>query len=337
MSVDALALVRFGLRAADYPRILNTIRVIDAVLKVDTPKGPCWHRYNHDGYGEHDDGSPFNGSGIGRAWPLLVGERAHYELAAGNIREARRLLGVMEALASDSGLISEQVWDTEPIPDKELFPGRPSGSARPLVWGARRARQTTAIAEGRRGVRYAAANQAAIPRRQIAIDASSRNAPMKASAVESMEVAAYRVPTDEPESDGTLKWDHTDVIVVHVTADGSTGLGWTYAASATADLIQNILCDRVIGQSAMAVEGIWAAMNHSLRNAGGPARDRWPIAAVDIALWDLKAKLLGISLVDLFGSVREAVRFTAAEDSRVTRNGDRRNNRRLGRPGNRPA
>jgi glucoamylase len=134
VSVDALALVRFGLRAADDPRILNTIRVIDAVLKVDTPKGPCWHRYNHDGYGEHADGSPFNGSGIGRAWPLFVGERAHYELAAGNIQEARRLLGVMEAMAGESGLLSEQIWDTDPIPDKELFPGRPSGSARPLVW-----------------------------------------------------------------------------------------------------------------------------------------------------------------------------------------------------------
>jgi glucoamylase len=134
VSVDALALVRFGLRAADDPRIANTLRVIDAVLKVETPHGPCWHRYNHDGYGEHRDGSPFDGTGIGRAWPLFVGERAHYELAAGNSREARRLLGVMEALAGDSGLISEQVWDAAPIPDKELFPGRPTGSARPLVW-----------------------------------------------------------------------------------------------------------------------------------------------------------------------------------------------------------
>ncbi len=76
VSVDALALVRFGLRAADDPRIVNTVRAIDAVLKVETPRGPCWHRYNHDGYGEHADGSPFDGSGIGRVWPLFVGERA---------------------------------------------------------------------------------------------------------------------------------------------------------------------------------------------------------------------------------------------------------------------
>ena len=82
ISPDALALVRFGLRAADDPRIRDTAKVIDALLKVETPSGPTWHRYNDDGYGEHEDGSPFDGTGIGRGWPLLTGERAHYELAA---------------------------------------------------------------------------------------------------------------------------------------------------------------------------------------------------------------------------------------------------------------
>ena len=88
VSPDALALVRFGLRAADDPRIVNTVRVIDALLKEDTPAGPAWRRYVGDGYGEHADGSPFDGSGIGRLWPLLTGERGHYELAAG--RTTRR-------------------------------------------------------------------------------------------------------------------------------------------------------------------------------------------------------------------------------------------------------
>ena len=83
VSPDALALVRFGLRAADDPRIVNTVRVIDHLLKVETPHGTSWHRYNEDGYGEHADGSPFDGAGIGRIWPLLTGERGHYELAAG--------------------------------------------------------------------------------------------------------------------------------------------------------------------------------------------------------------------------------------------------------------
>jgi glucoamylase len=135
VSPDSLALVRFGLRAADDPRILNTIRVIDAMLKVDLPEGPCWYRYNGDGYGEHQDGSPFDGTGIGRAWPLLAGERAHYELAAGNRAQADVLLTVMENCTSGhSRLLPEQVWDTDDIPALELFRGKPSGSACPLVW-----------------------------------------------------------------------------------------------------------------------------------------------------------------------------------------------------------
>jgi glucoamylase len=134
VSPDALALVRFGLRAADDPHIRATVQVIDALLKVELPGGPCWRRYNGDGYGEHEDGRPFNGVGIGRPWPLLTGERAHYELAAGNRAEAERLLCTMEAFASDGHLIPEQVWDGDDIPQRELYRGRPSGSAMPLVW-----------------------------------------------------------------------------------------------------------------------------------------------------------------------------------------------------------
>ena len=83
VSTDMLALVRFGLRAPDDPRIVDSVRVIDHVLRAELPTGPGWRRYNGDGYGEHDDGSPFDGTGVGRVWPLLAGERAHYELAAG--------------------------------------------------------------------------------------------------------------------------------------------------------------------------------------------------------------------------------------------------------------
>lgn len=134
ISPDALALVRFGLRAPNDPRITNTIKVIDALLKVDTPTGLCWHRYNDDGYGEHADGSPFDGTGIGRAWPLLTGERAHYELAAGHAEQVLRLLRAMESFANEGGLLSEQIWDADDIPGRELFRGKPSGSAMPLVW-----------------------------------------------------------------------------------------------------------------------------------------------------------------------------------------------------------
>jgi glucoamylase len=134
ISPDALALVRFGLRAADDPRIRDTAKVIDALLKVETPNGATWHRYNDDGYGEHEDGSPFDGTGIGRGWPLLTGERAHYELAAGREAIAKELLSAMESFANESGLISEQVWDSPDIAERELHCGRPSGSAMPLVW-----------------------------------------------------------------------------------------------------------------------------------------------------------------------------------------------------------
>lgn len=134
ISTDALALVRYGLRAADDPRILNTVKMIDRFLKVELPQGPGWRRYNRDGYGEHVNGAPFDGIGEGRVWPLLIGERAHYELALGNEPEARRLLAVIEACTSDGGMLPEQVWDAEDIPERELFRGRPSGSAMPLAW-----------------------------------------------------------------------------------------------------------------------------------------------------------------------------------------------------------
>ncbi len=134
VSPDALALVRFGLRAPDDPRIVNTVRVLDATLCVDLPQGPGWRRYTGDGYGEHADGSAFDGTGIGRVWPLLTGERAHYELAAGHRDEAERLLATLEASAGDGGLLPEQTWDAADVPARELFFGRPSGSAMPLVW-----------------------------------------------------------------------------------------------------------------------------------------------------------------------------------------------------------
>jgi glucoamylase len=134
VSPDALALVRFGLRDPRDKRMQDTVRAIDAVLRVDLPAGPCWHRYNGDGYGEHADGRPFDGTGIGRAWPLLTGERAHYALAAGDNAQASALLTTVEALTSMGGLMPEQVWDADDIPARELVRGEPSGSAMPLVW-----------------------------------------------------------------------------------------------------------------------------------------------------------------------------------------------------------
>jgi glucoamylase len=132
VGVDFLQLVRFGLRRADDPLVLATVKVVDALLKVDTPSGPVWHRYNEDGYGEHDDGSAYDGTGRGRGWPLLTGERGHYELCAGG--DPLPFLVAMTRMSSTGGMLPEQVWDTAPIPARGLKPGRPSGAAMPLVW-----------------------------------------------------------------------------------------------------------------------------------------------------------------------------------------------------------
>jgi glucoamylase len=132
VATDFLQLVRYGLRAADDPAIVDTVKVIDRLLKTDTPSGPVWHRYNDDGYGDHDDGAAFDGTGRGRGWPLLTGERGHYALAAGE--DVLPYLEAMMAMGSPLGLIPEQVWDSDPVPEHGLEPGKPSGSAMPLVW-----------------------------------------------------------------------------------------------------------------------------------------------------------------------------------------------------------
>ena len=132
VALDFLQLVRFGLRRADDPMVLASLKVADALLRVDTPSGPSWYRYNEDGYGEHEDGSPYDGTGRGRLWPLLTGERGHYELCRGN--DPLPYLLAMTRMASMGGMLPEQVWDAGPIATHGLEPGRPTGGAMPLVW-----------------------------------------------------------------------------------------------------------------------------------------------------------------------------------------------------------
>ncbi|GLQ56191.1 glycoside hydrolase family 15 protein [Devosia nitrariae] len=132
VGMDFLYLVRTGLRSPNDHRILNTVRVVDEMLRVETPSGPSFHRYNGDGYGEHADGSAFDGTGIGRLWPLLTGERGHYAAAAG--QQVDPYLEAMVHMSGQGGLMPEQVWDTDAIPRLGLEPGKPSGSAMPLVW-----------------------------------------------------------------------------------------------------------------------------------------------------------------------------------------------------------
>ena len=132
VSLDFSYLARLGLRSARDPRIQDTLRVVDRLLMVDTPSGPLYHRYNGDGYGEYHDGRAYDGNGVGRAWPLLVGERGHLAMLSGE--DPLPYLATMYRCSGVGGLLPEQVWDADPIPQMGLEPGRPSGSAMPLMW-----------------------------------------------------------------------------------------------------------------------------------------------------------------------------------------------------------
>jgi len=129
---DFLHLVRFGIRSANDPIVRDSIEVIDRVLKHDLPQGPGWRRYNHDGYGEKDDGSAFDGTGVGRCWPILTGERGHYELAAG--RDPLSFITTMEKFANQGGMIPEQLWDVDDLQEAKMKRGLPTGAAMPLCW-----------------------------------------------------------------------------------------------------------------------------------------------------------------------------------------------------------
>jgi len=133
--VDAgfLELVRLGIKGADDNLIGKSLAVVDQTIKIETPFGPGWYRYNHDAYGERLDGEPYDGrTGVGRLWTLLTGERGEFELASGNTSKARRLLDTMTDFANDGLMIPEQVWDRSgPAPVKF---GKGTGSATPLAW-----------------------------------------------------------------------------------------------------------------------------------------------------------------------------------------------------------
>ena len=125
--------------------------------------------------------------------------------------------------------------------------------------------------------------------------------------VEQLEVGAYTIPTDAPEADGTLAWDATTIVVVHARGGGACGLGYTYADVSTAKLIASKLAGVVHGRDAMAPQAAWAEMVQQTRNLGRPGITSMAIAAVDLAIWDLKARLLGLPLCGLLGMARDRV------------------------------
>lgn len=126
-------------------------------------------------------------------------------------------------------------------------------------------------------------------------------------AIEKVTVEIYRIPTDYPESDGTLRWDSTTMVLVQAKASGKRGLGYSYADTATGKLIDRLLAGVVEGRDVMAIPACWEAMVRRTRNLGRPGIVSMAISAVDAALWDLKAHILDLPLVTLLGAEREAV------------------------------
>jgi glucoamylase len=127
-----LELVRLGVKSPTDTHITNSIATVDATLMTNTPEGPMWHRYNHDGYGETSTGAPYTGAGVGRDWPVFTGERGEYDVAAGNLSGAQSMLATMAGAANQGYQIPEQVWD-QPSAFGFTF-GQGTGSATPLEW-----------------------------------------------------------------------------------------------------------------------------------------------------------------------------------------------------------
>ncbi len=135
--VDAgfLELVRLGIRPARDPLVVRSLGIVDRLIKVETPVGAGWYRYNHDSYGERVDGANYDGrTGVGRLWTLLTGERGEYDVALGELPAARKRLDAMIGFANDGGMIPEQVWDRSDSPGGEFRFGKGTGSATPLAW-----------------------------------------------------------------------------------------------------------------------------------------------------------------------------------------------------------
>jgi L-alanine-DL-glutamate epimerase-like enolase superfamily enzyme len=143
--------------------------------------------------------------------------------------------------------------------------------------------------------------------------------------VESVRARAFTVPTDAPEADGTLKWSSTTLVLIEVSAGGQSGLGFSYAAGAAAALVKKLLCDAVVGVDALSPPAAWQRMRSAVRNIGYPGVASSAISAVDIALWDLKARLLDVPLSSLLGRVRDTVPvygsggFTSYTDAQLER------------------
>jgi glucoamylase len=222
VSTEFLDLVRLGVRDANDPIIQNSIAVIDEVLKYDLPQGPCWRRYNHDGYGQKDDGGPFDGTGTGRCWPLLTGERGHYELAAG--RDPAPYIRTMEKFANEGAMMPEQVWDGPPLPEAHLQPGAPTGAAMPLCWA--HAEYLTLIKSVKDGHGFDCLPQV---RERYAKNKTGNQFEIWTLGHQPPKIQrgkSLRIITDSP---GTVRWTFDDWKTAHDSELSETGIGLFYA------------------------------------------------------------------------------------------------------------
>jgi glucoamylase len=226
--VDAgfLELVRYGIRKAGDSLVEDTLHVIDAALKIDFPGGPCWYRYTHDGYGQQDDGSGFIYFGRGRPWPLLTGERGHYEFAAG--RDIQPYIRAMESFATATRLLPEQLWDQADLPRALMYFGKPTGAAMPLMWAhAEYIKLLRTAAEGQVfDLIPEVANRYLRPRRRTPLEIWKFNRQVKRIPAG----ATLRIMAKTPFA---LHWGRGDWQAVTDTLGQATGLGLSFVDIAT--------------------------------------------------------------------------------------------------------
>ena len=205
-----LELVRYGIRRADDPLVMASVRVMDKVLRVETPRGVCFLRYNGDGYGQRDDGTPYHDHwGVGRAWPLLGGERGHYEIALGaeNGGDPKPYIWSLEGFASKTQLLPEQIWTLEDLPSQHLEKGRATGAARPLAWA--HAEYIKLLRSARDGAIFDG-----VP------SASERYVEGKIAPRRDLTMWGHNFPTQSVEAGTTLRLIAGDAFRVRWTSDG---------------------------------------------------------------------------------------------------------------------
>lgn len=145
----------------------------------------------------------------------------------------------------------------------------------------------------------------------------------RAERIDRVAAHAYTIPTDSPESDGTIRWSSTTMVLVEVSAGGVTGIGYTYSDASITTMVDSVLRPVITGHSAMATTAVFDAMVTAVRNIGRPGLASAALSAADVAVWDLKARLLGVPLVSLLGSARSRITaygsggFTSYDDARL--------------------